>query len=318
VVVRVKVSATDLANTVDEYRDALLTEKERIKERDRMELLGRKLQKWLLDPVRAQLKDATTIILVPFGPLYYVPFDALVVSDAGKPVRYALEDYRFAVQTTWTLESLMAPARPRSTGRMLAIANPDGTLPGAQAEVSRIMKTAVPDAQVLGRKDGTVKKVTELAGTSRYLHIATHGILDADSRKSYLKLSDGQLTVREIATLKGLRTNNDLVVLSACDTATELRDSAGDEVVSLASSFALAGSPTVVASLWEISDDSTAELMATFYRALEKDKGDRLEALRAAKLNLLRLEKAKDRPYASPWHWASFQLYGDFRAPGAR
>jgi CHAT domain-containing protein len=107
-------------------------------------------------------------------------------------------------------------------------------------------------------------------------------------------------------------------VLSACDTATELRDSAGDEVVSLASSFALAGSPTVVASLWEISDDSTAELMATFYRALEKDKGDRLEALRAAKLNLLRLEKAKDRPYASPWHWASFQLYGDFRAPGAR
>ncbi len=314
-IVRVKVTATDLARTIDEYRDALITEQERIKERDKVEQLGRKLEGWLLEPLRTHLKDAKTVVIVPFGPLYYVPFDALVTSDANKPLRYALEDYRFAVQTTWTLETLMKPARKRSTGRMLAIANPDGTLPGAQREVSRIMKTAVPNLQVLDKKTGTVEKVTALAGTSRYLHFATHGILDADSRKSYLKLSDGQLTVREIAALKGLRTNNDLVVLSACDTATELRDSAGDEVVSLASSFSLAGAPAVVASLWEISDDSTAELMATFYRALEARKVDRLDALRDAKLNLLRLEKGKDRPYASPWHWASFQLYGDFRAP---
>ena len=58
--------------------------------------------------------------------------------------------------------------------------------------------------------------------------------------------------------------------------------------------------------------------MATFYRSLERDKGDRLDALRAAKLALMRIEKNKERPYASPWHWASFQLYGDFRAPGAK
>jgi len=314
-VTRVKVGATELAKTVDEFRDALVAENERVKQRDKVEALGRKLENWLLQPIRTHLKDATTIVIVPFGPLYYVPFDGLVVSEAGKPLRYAIEDYRFAVQTTWTLEALMKAPRAKSTGRMLAIANPDGSLPGADREVSRIKKTALPDAQVLGRKDGTVKKVTELAGTSRYLHIATHGILDEDPRKSYLKMSDGSLTVRDIATLKGLRTNNDLVVLSACDTATELRDSAGDEVISLASSFALAGAPAVVASLWEISDDSTAELMATFYRSLERDKGDRLDALRTAKLNLMRIEKNKERPYASPWHWASFQLYGDFRAP---
>ncbi len=317
-IVRVKVTATELAQTIDEFRDALTAENERVKQRDRVETLGRKLDQWLLAPIRTQLENATTVVIVPFGPLYYVPFDGLVVSEAGKPLRYAIEDYRIAVQTTWTIEALMKKARARSTGRMLAIANPDGTLPGAQREVSRIVKTAIPDAQVLGKQDATVKKVQDLAGTSRYLHIATHGILDADPRKSYLKLADGPLTVREIATLKGLRAHNDLVVLSACDTATELRESAGDELVSLASSFALAGAPTVVASLWEISDDSTAELMATFYRALEHDKGDRLDALRTAKLNVMRMEKGSDHPYASPWHWASFQLYGDFRAPPAK
>jgi CHAT domain-containing protein len=71
-----------------------------------------------------------------------------------------------------------------------------------------------------------------------------------------------------------------------------------------------------VASLWEVDDDSTAELMATFYRALEQNPGDRLDALRNAKLNLLRMTRGKDKPFASPWHWSSFQLYGDFRAPG--
>src|SRR5690606_10576206 len=138
-----------------------------------------------------------------------------------------------SLQTATTLEYLLRPARPRPSGTMLAIANPDGTLPGAQREVSRIVKTALPDAQVLGKSQATVKKVSELAGGFRYLHIATHGILDADPRKSYLKLSDGNITVEQIAQLQGLEQANEMVVLSACDTAMEQGRSTGDELVSL-------------------------------------------------------------------------------------
>ncbi len=316
-VVRVKVKGADLEQTIADYRDALMTEAEKVKDRAKVEALGRKLEDWLLEPLRVHLTGASTVIIVPFGPLYYVPFDALVVSEGDEPVRYALEDYRISLQTATTLEKILRPARARATGTMLAVSNPDGSLPGATREVNRIVKSAIPDAQVLGKNQATVKKFREMAGAFRYLHIATHGILDADPRKSYLKLSDGNLTVEQIAQLQGLEQANDMVVLSACDTAMEQGKSTGDELVSLAVGFSMAGSPALVASLWEVADDSTAELMATFYRSLEQTPDDRLAALRNAKLNLLRMERGKDRPFASPWHWASFQLYGDFRAPAA-
>lgn len=317
-VVRVKVKGSELEQTIADFRDALMSEREQLKERDKVEALGRKLDDWLLEPLRSHIDGASTIIILPFGPLYYVPFDALVVSEPNTPVRYAVEDFRISIQTATTLENILRPARPRGAGTMLAVSNPDGSLPGAQREVTRIVKTAIPDAQVLGRSQATVKKFRELAGAFRYLHIATHGVLDADPRKSYLKLSDGKLTVEQISQLQGLEQGNEMVVLSACDTAVEQGKSQGDELVSLAVGFSMAGAPALVASLWEVADDSTAELMATFYRALEQNPVDRLEALRNAKLNLLRMERGKERPFASPWHWASFQLYGDFRAPGAR
>ncbi len=321
-VVRVKVTSAQIEETIGDFLEAVIHEGEKIKhdpkDADRVFALGRKLDDWLLEPLRPHLKDASTLIILPFGQLYFLPFDALVVSEPGQPVRYAVEDFRISLQTATTLEHLLRPGRPRSNGTMLAVSNPDGTLPGAQREVARIVKSAVPDAQVLDKKSATVKKFQEMAGAYRYLHLATHGILDADPRKSHLKLSDGPLTVEAISQLQGLEQTNELVVLSACDTANEQGHSTGDELISLAVAFAMAGSPSLVASLWEVGDDSTAELMATFYRALEQKTGDRLEALRAAKLNLLRTERGKDKPFAPAWHWASFQMYGDFRAPPAK
>lgn len=313
-VVRVKVTSAELEKTVGELRTAVLAEQNKVKQRDKVETLSRKLGDWVLGPLRTHIEGASTVIILPFGPLYYVPFDALVTSPVGAPVRYAIEDYRISIQTSQTIEYLLGPTRARASGTMLAVSNPDGSLPGAQLEVNRIVKTALPDAQVLG-KTATVKKFQAMAGGFRYVHLATHGILDPDPRKSFMKLSDGQLTVEMINGLQGLEQGNELVVLSACDTAVEEGNSTGEGVVSIAGAFSAAGSPALVASLWAVSDDSTAELMATFYRALEQNTGDRLEALRNAKLNVLRAVRGKDKPFAAPWHWAAFQLYGDFRAP---
>ncbi len=299
-------------------RDAIVAENEKVRQRDKVEELGRKLDRWLLEPLRPHLAGASSVILLPFGPLYYVPFDALVVSDAGQPVKYAIEDYRISIQTATTLEKLLKPNPVRGTGTLLAVSNPDGSLPGAQTEVSRIVKAGLQDAKVLTRGQATVKKFSDLAGSYRFLHLATHGILDVNPLKSYMKMSDGQLTIAMIAQLQGLDTSNEMVVLSACDTAVEEGKSNGDELVSVALAFSMAGSPALVASLWEVGDESTAELMANFYRALLADKGDRLEALRAAKLALLRNVKGTANPFAQPWHWSSFQMYGDFRIPGPK
>jgi len=312
--VRVNVTSAELAKTVVAFREAIIAENGKVKARDKVEELGRKLDDWLLEPLRKHIDGASTLIVLPVGSLSYLPFDALVVSKPGAPVRYAIEDFRISFQSATTFAHLLAKPRPARTGALLAVANPDGTLPWAQREVGRIRKD-LPDSRVLGKKDGTIKQFSELVGRFRIVHLATHGIVDPDPRKSYLKLSDGTLTITDIVKLQGLGQWNGLGGPRAGASAVDAGGGAAatDGPGPLARAFAMAGAPALVASLWEVGDESTAELMATFYRSYEAGKGDRLDALRDAKLNLLRAERGKGR-YAQPWHWASFQMLGDFRA----
>ena len=139
---------------------------------------------------------------------------------------------------------------------------------------------------------------------------------------------DGRLTDLEISTLD-LR-NVDLAVLSACDTATG-RLSAGDGVLGLQRAFHIAGAKTVVASLWQVDDLSTRELMTEFYHNLWTQHSDKpvskLHALTDAQRTLLRhydpksqtvrrRAKVADSPTdtrVAPYHWAAFILSGDWR-----
>jgi len=95
--------------------------------------------------------------------------------------------------------------------------------------------------------------------------------------------------------------------------------SAGEELISVASAFANAGAPSLVASLWEVDDEATAELMTEFYRLIKagKDKEgrplDTLEALRQAQLHVMHLNRAGATPFADPAYWAGFQLIGEYR-----
>ncbi len=110
-----------------------------------------------------------------------------------------------------------------------------------------------------------------------------------------------------------VRLDADLVVLSACDTALG-GELAGEGVVGLTRAFQYAGARTVLASLWGVSDASTAALMSRFYAGLATGlPAD--EALRAAMLELLRRPVpgpgGDDRDASAPFHWAAFQLAGD-------
>ena len=128
----------------------------------------------------------------------------------------------------------------------------------------------------------------------RIVHFATHGLMNSrDPRLSGLVFSmvdrqghprNGFLRADEAANLK---LGADLVVLSACQTALgkELR---GEGLLGLARSFMYAGSPRVIASLWRVSDSATTELMSSFYRALLVNHIPAGEALRLAKLRLMR------------------------------
>src|SRR5262249_57174226 len=99
---------------------------------------------------------------------------------------------------------------------------------------------------------------------------------------------DGRLEVREIF---GMDLKANLVVLSGCDTALG-KLSTGDELVGLTRAFIYAGTPSVVASLWSVDDNSTAQLMASFYRNLKTMS--KVEALRQPQLELIRVEGQSD------------------------
>ena len=148
----------------------------------------------------------------------------------------------------------------------------------------------------------------------RIVHFATHGLMNSrDPRLSGLVFSlvdrqgraqNGFLRADEVANLK-LRA--DLVVLSACQTALgkELR---GEGLLGLARGFMYAGAPRVIASLWRVADSATSDLMSSFYQALLRDHVGASEALRAAKLRLLR-----NPLHSAPYYWAGFSLQGDWR-----
>jgi len=96
------------------------------------------------------------------------------------------------------------------------------------------------------------------------------------------------------------------VVLSACRTALG-PDVRGEGLVGLTRGFWYAGAPRVVASLWDVRDQATAELMRRFYRGLLKDGLRPAAALRAAQVSMRRQER-----WASPYYWAGFVLQGEW------
>jgi CHAT domain-containing protein len=99
--------------------------------------------------------------------------------------------------------------------------------------------------------------------------------------------------------------NAKLVVLSACQTGTGKMERA-EGVTGLTRAVMYAGTPAVMASLWKVDDNATKELMINFYRNMLEKNLDKTEALRQAKLELL-----KTKQYASPLFWSAFVLYGE-------
>jgi CHAT domain-containing protein len=103
-----------------------------------------------------------------------------------------------------------------------------------------------------------------------------------------------------------VRLDADLVTLSACETALGA-ELAGEGLIGLTRAFHYAGARSVLASLWRVSDDSTAGLMTSVYGHL-KAGVTKDEALRRGQLGAI-----KQPTTSAPFHWAAFTLSGDWR-----
>jgi len=151
-------------------------------------------------------------------------------------------------------------------------------------------------------------------GQYRIVHFATHGLINSEHPElSGLVLSlvdengkwqDGFLRMSEIF---NLRLPADLVVLSACQTALG-KEIKGEGLVGLTRGFMYAGAERVVASLWQVDDQATAQLMRHFYRGMLKENLRPAAALRAAQIEMSRSSR-----WSSPYFWSGFVIQGEWR-----
>jgi CHAT domain-containing protein len=184
-------------------------------------------------------------------------------------------------------------------------------------EEARAVVAQAPRASVLEATDfdaSLALATSEQLHEYRILHFATHGFINtARPELSGLALSlvdrggrsrDGFLRLN---TIYNLRLSADLVVLSACQTALG-KEVAGEGLVGLTRGFMFAGARAVIASLWQVNDMATAELMKQFYIGLLQQRLPAAAALRHAQLEL-----AKDPRWSAPYFWAGFVLQGDWQ-----
>jgi len=186
----------------------------------------------------------------------------------------------------------------------------------SRQEADRIARFA-PEGKGLKALDFAASRATatspELAKYA-IVHFATHGLINnqhPDLSGIILSLvdqqghpQDGFLRLYDIYNLK---LGADLVVLSACQTALG-KEIKGEGLVGLTRGFMHAGAPRVVASLWQIDDRATAELMARFYEAMFRQGLRPAAALRAAQVSMWR-----DKRWQAPYYWAAITLQGEWK-----
>jgi CHAT domain-containing protein len=287
-------------------------------DRSRLDREAGALEALLLGAAEPQLATATRILISPDGPLHLLPFAALqragVPLVSWKPVHVApsatvyaeMKKTRDAAPRVWKLD-LLAFGDP-------LYAPPLRRLPATRREVAAIATFFPGRSQVFVGGEATEERAKSLGKDARYVHFACHGLLNRrfplDSamaltppRAPEAGLDNGLLQAWEV--MEHMRLRADLVTLSACESGmgTEM---GGEGLLGLTRAFLYAGARSVLASLWDVSDRGTEELMERFYRRLAKGEA-KDEALRAAQVEMLRAKG----PRSHPFYWAAFQLLGD-------
>lgn len=264
---------------------------------------ARRLYARLIAPIKEKLRTLK-LLVIPHGILHYLPFNAL--HDGNQ---FLVENYSIRLLPAATVLEFLKAKPADKPGMLLAFGNPDlgdkrFDLAFAQREAEDVAKT-MRNSRVLMRREATKTAFRKYSSDFQILHVASHGDFDAEKPlTSSLLLApdgpdDGRLTVSD---LYSMRVDADLVTLSACETGLG-KVANGDDVVGLTRGFLYAGTRTIVASLWQVDDRATNELMTAFYQSLSKGV-DKRQALRSAQTDFLRRQ-----PH--PFFWAAFQLTGN-------
>lgn len=339
------VSRQSLTQTVTDFRSLV---ENRYSSIETLQADAEQLYNWLIEPVEESLgeeKALDHLVLSLDGNTRYLPIGALHDGE-----QYLIEKY----DITTILSASLTNAQERSpvgienvsllaTGASQEFDN-FKALPFVPVELDSIVKEQNNTADTVGVYSGqqlldqafTLESLQNSLPGKQFLHIATHGEFVSGSRyDSYLLMGDGaKLLISEIAELGSALKGIHLAVLSACQTGLGGTDEEGLEVAGLGYYFFQNEVDAVMASLWNVSDSSTSQLMQRFYQNLSvgtvAEPVTKAEALRQAQLAMLRSNELgtddnerfvlsprngdEARPavgLAHPYYWAPFTLIGN-------
>jgi CHAT domain-containing protein len=316
------------------------------------ETLGDDLGELVPTALWKRVREARRVVIMPDGPLHLLSFAALPDPvRAGHPYRWMVESAPLSIVASATvLAELKGRREPARAATVVAFGDPLFSDPearpmAAQSGLRAILRDRLiplpysrDEVQSLGQLYGdqaviwvgaeaTEERVKSAAGDASIVHLATHGLIDeVNPLESALALAipetwqagqeNGILQAWEI--FEDLRLDASLVTLSACETALG-KEVAGEGMLGLTRAFQYAGARSVLASLWSVGDRSTSQLMAGFYGSLRAGVA-KDEALHDAQMAFIR---GAEQPagasadgataWKQPFHWAGFQLVGDWR-----
>jgi CHAT domain-containing protein len=190
-------------------------------------------------------------------------------------------------------------------------------LPSTNEEARNIVSAAPTGSWMKATGfEATREKATDARlAQYRVVHFATHGLLDEqqpDLSGVVLSLYDEQGRFHgegflRLSDIYGMDLPVDLVVLSACRTGLG-KKVRGEGLIGLTRGFMYAGARRVVASLWKVDDEATAELMKLFYENMFRREMTPSAALKAAQSSM-----SEHKRWSNPYYWAGFILQGDWR-----
>jgi CHAT domain-containing protein/Tfp pilus assembly protein PilF len=246
----------------------------------------------LIAPLQPLL-HAKHLIFVPHGPLHFLPFHALKNGDA-----YLCDTHTVSYAPSATVFALCQEKAPSDMSASLVMGIPDERAPQIFAEVQSVA-AILPHTELFLGAQATADALRKKGSQSALLHIATHGTYRQDNPMfSGIRLGDGYLNLYD---LYQMRLSVRHVTLSGCATGMNFV-AAGDELLGLQRGLFCAGAASLLLSLWDVHDRSTAELMQSFYKRY-METGNMAVSLQTAMKQL-----RQQNPH--PYFWAPFVLVG--------
>lgn len=330
--------------------------------------LGKELYEIILKPAEAELRKnkVRTLLWSLNGTLRYIPMAALWDGE-----KYLIEQYQSVVFTRAEIQRMLHPVSRDWTGTGFGSSLEhkvdllgDGNIihfPALRSVTGELMaifktepasKNGILMGQVFADKQFTKANFYQALQARRpVVHISSHFLFrPGNDTLSFLVLGDDTaLSLKEMKKQKQLFAGVELLTLSACETAVTRSDSYDKEIDGFAELAQRLGASSVIATLWQVKEGSTAQLMAGFYKSLQAKELNKAEALRDSQLSLLYgkhpavsdsartrdgtsgkgstsledivvenkyripFRPVKNRPFAHPYYWSPFILFGNWK-----